>query len=130
MQKEVYTSAGYRLSLQIEQAEIDRAEKAVKSAYLDAIASGIDESTEEYKNALLSLSFLYLLQHSIYATRAGAKGVQIQSATTSTNLDVLRECVFDAHNALQALRDKVSNQDAKVNDICRIYFSTNYFKLL
>lgn len=129
MQKEVYTSAGYRLSLQIEQAEIDRAEKAVKSAYLDAIASGMDESTEEYKNALLALSFLYLLQHSIYATRAGAKGVQIQSATTQTNADVLRECTFDAHNALQALRNKVGNHDAKVNDICRIYFSTNYFNL-
>jgi hypothetical protein len=67
------------------------------------------------------------MQHSLYNTRSGAKAVNITSATTPSNEDVLRQCAWDCHQILQAIRESVGKTDVKVLDICRIYFSTNYF---
>lgn len=125
MTKEEYQNAGFRLSLQIEQADIDRAEKAVTDAYIAPITS--DFTTDVAKAAIMNFAFLYLLQHSIFATRAGAKTVQITSASAPTDDNILRQCTWDCHAALQALYNTVGNETAKVLDICRIYFKTNYF---
>lgn len=125
MTKQEYQDAGFHLSLQVEQADIDRAEQAVTDAYIAPITS--DFTTDMAKAAIMNFAFLYLLQHAIYATRAGAKAVNITSATTPTDDSILRQCAWDCHAALTALRDAVNNQSAEVFDICRIYFTTNYF---
>lgn len=130
MTKQEYQNAGFRLSLQTEQADIDRAEKAVKAAYCKPIAPDMDTTKDEYRSAVMNLAFLWLLQHSIFGTRSGAKGVQITSAITPTNADILRECAWDCHFALQVLKSLANTPDgARVTDICRIYFSTNYFAM-
>ena len=128
MTKQEYQDAGFRLSLQVEQVDIDRAEREVTEAYCKPIAPDMDTTQEEYRKAVMNLAFLWILQHSLFGTRSGAKGVQITSATTPTNADVLRECAWDCHSALQVLRHMANTpEDVRVRDICRIYFSTNFF---
>lgn len=128
MTKQEYQDAGFRLSLQVEQVDIDRAEREVTEAYCKPIAPDMDTTKEAYRNAVMNLAFLWLLQHSLFGTRSGAKGVQITSATTPTNADVLRECAWDCHSSLQVLRHVANTpEDVRVRDICRIYFSTNFF---
>lgn len=125
MTKQEYQDAGFRLSLQTEQADIDRAERLVTDAYIKPITS--DLTTELAKSAIMNFAFLWLLQHSLYGTRSGAKAVNITSAITPSNEDILRQCAWDCHQSLQALREGENKDSAKVIDICRIYFSTNYF---
>ena len=128
MTKQEYQEAGFRLSLQVEQADIDRAEREVTEAYCKPLAPDMDTTQEEYRKAVMNLSFLWLLQHSLFGTRSGAKGVQITSASTPTSADVLRECAWDCHSALQVLRHVANTpEEVRVRDICRIYFSTNFF---
>ena len=130
MTKQEYQDAGFRLSLQVEQVDIDRAEREVSEAYCKMIAPELDTDNISYRNAVMNLAFLWLLQHSIFGTRSGAKGVQITSATTPTNADILRECAWDCHLALQVLKSLANTpDDVRVTDICRIYFSTNFFAM-
>lgn len=130
MTKQEYQDAGFRLSLRTEQADIDRAEKAVKDAYCKPIAPDMDTTQEAYRSAVMNLAFLWLLQHSLFGTRSGAKGVQVTSAITPTDEEILRECAWDCHLALQVLKTAANTpDDVRVTDICRIYFSTNYFAM-
>lgn len=130
MTKQEYQDAGFRLSLQVEQVDIDRAEREVTEAYCKPIAPSMDTTKEGYRNAVMNLAFLWLLQHSLFGTRSGAKGVQVTSAITPTNADILRECAWDCHLALQSLKTLANTPDGvRVTDICRIYFSTNYFAM-
>lgn len=127
MTKQEYQNKGFRLSLQVEQADIDRAEKAVTDAYIAPLTD--DRTSELVVSAIMNFAFLWLMQHSLYNTRSGAKSVNITSATTPSNEDVLRQCAWDCHQSLQALREDVGKTDVKVLDICRIYFSTNFFAM-
>ena len=130
MTKQEYQNAGFRLSLQVEQVDIDRAEREVTEAYCKPIAPDMGTTREAYRSAVMNLAFLWLLQHSLFGTRSGAKGVQITSATTPTNADILRECAWDCHLALQVLKAEAdADEKAEVTDICRIYFSTNFFAM-
>ena len=130
MTKQEYQDAGFRLSLQVEQVDIDRAEREVTEAYCKPIAPDMDTTREVYRKAVMNLAFLWLLQHSIFGTRSGAKGVQITSATLPTNADILRECAWDCHLALQSLKTAANTPEGvRVTDICRIYFSTNFFAM-
>lgn len=123
MTKQEYQNAGFRLSLQVEQADVDRAEDIVTRAYIAPLTD--DTEGELVKNAVMNFSFLWLLQHSLYVTRSGAKGVNITSAITPSTDDMLRQCAWDCHVALQALREALGKESVKVQDVCRIYFSTN-----
>ena len=127
MTKQEYQDKGFRLSLQVEQADIDRAEKAVTDAYIAPLTD--DRTGELIVSAIMNFAFLWLMQHSLYNTRSGAKSVNITSSTTPSNDDVLRQCAWDCHQSLQALREEVGKADVKVFDICRIYFTTNYFSI-
>lgn len=130
MTKQEYQEAGFRLSLQVEQADIDRAEREVTEAYCKPLAPELNTTSVAYRNAVMNLAFLWLLQHSLFGTRSGAKGVQITSASTPTSADVLRECAWDCHSALQVLRHIADTPEKiRVQDICRIYFSTNFFAM-
>jgi hypothetical protein len=127
MTKQEYQERGFRLSLQIEQEDIDRAEKAVTDAYIAPLTD--DRTGELVISSIMNFAFLWLMQHSLYNTRSGAKSVNITSATTPSNEDVLRQCALDCHQCLQALREALGKNDVKVLDICRIYFTTNYLGL-
>ena len=132
MTKDWYIQHGFKMSGQIDQAEIDRAEADVKKAYVDPIVNGATVPTamrETYENAIGNLAFLLLLQRSTFVTRAGAKIKTGYNSQNAGDWEQLQDAAMTCHVALEALRNAFGTKDAKVTDICKIYFKTNFISL-
>lgn len=128
MTAQEYNALGYPVSLHIEQPIIDRAEADVHAAYIEPIAGTTHDSEQVVKDALAALSFLLMTQRNVFVTRSGAKektnansrnadawaGLQEQANTCAMRIDILREQPW-------------ANKRAGMNDICRIYFATNFY---
>lgn len=124
-----YKSHGFEVSLLTEQATIDRAEADVKAAYLEPIV-GANIDTPEAIDALANLTFLLLLQRTIFATRAGAKIKQTAQSQEAGEWQKISQQASVCHLKLQALRESEgANKTARVFDICKIYFSTNFYTI-
>ena len=131
-----YQEHGFRLSLQVQQAEIVRAENTVYRAYLaktygDKTPSEVEQVTSVdgwATNATLAecvanLAFLYLTQKNILATRSGGKVPNALSASTAGGWDNLAQSAKDCAYSLQ----RCNVADGDMDDICGIYFKSNYF---
>lgn len=131
-----YQEHGFRLSLQVQQAEIMRAENAVYGAYLaktygDKTQAEVEQVTSAdgwATNATLAecvanLAFLYLAQKSVLATRSGGKVPNALSATTAGGWDNLAQAASSCALSLQ----RCNVDDGNMDDICGIYFKSNYF---
>lgn len=126
-----YREAGYKVSAQIEEAEIVRAEKDVLQAYILPILPNADPATDEVvRSAVMAFAFLLLLQRSIFATRSGAKEKTTPQSQTADLWNLLAQMASTCHLKLDAVRQKTgADMKAEVQDICGIYFSTHYFGL-
>ncbi len=128
MTKEWYRQNGYELSTLIDDATITRAERDVTDAYITPIvgAATVDETIVE--RAVGNLAFLLILQRTIFATRAGAKTKTGYNSQDADAWAKLQQEATACDLALQVLRHQDGvNADARVNDICKIYFKTNFF---
>lgn len=122
-----YKENGYEISTLISQATIDRAEADIKAAYLAPIV-GDKYDTPEAVDALANLTFLLLLQRTIFATRAGAKIKTTLTSQEAGEWQKISQQASVCHAHLQALRaTSGANAGGKILDICKIYFSTNFF---
>ena len=123
-----YRAAGYALSTLIEQAVVTRAENDVLAAYILPLIGHVpteeEKAAEPLKSAFMGLSFLLIQQRSTTATRAGAKSKLSEQSTTPTYDDILRQ---NAPNVVRALRELDEDAHKKCSDICRVFFTTNYF---
>lgn len=117
------------MSSQIDQAEINRAEADVIKAYVDPIVNGATVPTATRENAIGNLAFLLLLQRSTFVTRAGAKIKTGYNSQSAGDWDQLQDAAMSCHAALVELRNAAGARDAKVVDICKIYFKTNFISL-
>lgn len=140
MTRSDYIEAGYRLSMHVDERLISRAEGAVEAAYTTPIGgSGYAEDCAEWRECVMACAYLWLLQHNVVATAAGAKSVNVTSAESVSDYEVLRQAATDAAAAIAVFRAKVAADYAtdgtrpdgsgNVTDICRIFFETNYFGL-
>lgn len=131
MTKQWYLEQGYKLSAQIEEAEIARAEADVTAAYVAPIVgTSKNVPVEMVQKAVGNLAFLLLLQRSIFATRAGAKVAAGYNSQSANAWDVLQQEASACHLALETLRKQPgTNANAEVCDICKIYFKTNFISL-
>lgn len=131
MTKQWYLEQGYKLSAQIEEAEIARAEADVTAAYVAPIVgTSKNVQVEMVQKAVGNLAFLLLLQRSIFATRAGAKVAAGYNSQSANAWDVLQQEASACHLALETLRKQPgTNANAEVCDICKIYFKTNFISL-
>lgn len=129
MTKDWYIQHGFKMSSQIDQAEIVRAEKDVIKAYIDPIVNGATVQTEMRENAIGNLAFLLLLQRSTFVTRAGAKFKTGYNSQNAGDWEQLQDAAMTCHVALEALRNAAGAKNAKVTDICKIYFKTNFISL-
>lgn len=126
MTAQEYRAAGYEVSMQIDTAVIQRAENEVRAAYIAPITSKGDD-VAEVKQAVMSLAFLRMCQQRFFATRSGGKTKTNEFGQDFDAWAKVQEMagVCDMHiKAVRALDG--SKQDAKVADICRIYFKTNW----
>lgn len=132
MNKDWYIQHGFKMSSQIDANEIDRAERDVLNAYISPIenAGSASASTETRENAIGNLAFLLLLQRSTFATRAGAKLKTGYNSQGASDWDQLQDAATSCHLALEKLRAETkAGKDAKVVDICKIYFKTNFISM-
>lgn len=124
-----YRDAGYAVSTLIEQAAINRAEQDVINAYIVPLLGRIPTAEEitntpALQSVIMACSFLLLMQRVAVATRAGGKEKQTNQSLNPTNADLLQQNAADCANKLRALNNGVM---ADVDDICGIFFVSNYF---
>lgn len=131
MTKQWYLEQGYKLSAQIEEAEIARAEADVAAAYVAPIVgTAANVPADMVQKTVGNLAFLLLLQRSIFATRAGAKVAAGYNSQSASAWDVLQQEASACHLALETLRKQPGvNANAEVCDICKIYFKTNFISM-
>jgi hypothetical protein len=130
MTKQWYLEQGYKLSAQIEESEIARAEADVTAAYVTPIVGTVKVPDDIVQKAVGNLAFLLLLQRSIFATRAGAKVASGYNSQSASAWDVLQQEANACHLSLETLRKQPgANAEAEVCDICKIYFKTNFISL-
>lgn len=130
MTKQWYIAHGYKLSAQIEESEIARAEHDVILAYVSPIVGEATIQADVREAAVGNLAFLLLLQRSVFATRAGAKVKTGYNSADASAWDILQQEAASCHLQLETLRQQEgANADAEVTDICKIYFKTNFLNL-
>lgn len=137
-----YQDHGYRLSLQVQQAEITRAEYVVYGAYLSPLYGNKTLAEVEHVTSadgwatdatlagcVADLAFLYLMQKNVLATRSGGKVPNALSATSASGWDMLaqaaKECDLALQRCIAAIGDKTAAE--RMDDVCGIYFKTNFF---
>ena len=127
MTKQWYQEHGFEMSSLISEAAISRAETDVTDAYITPIVGSAEVSTDVVQRATGCLAFLLILQRTIFATRAGAK---VKTGYNSVEADAwakLQQEATACHLALETLKTQPGvDREAKVTDICKIYFSTNF----
>lgn len=123
-----YKSRGYAVSMQIEQAAIDRAEADVIAAYLDPVGSRNEDNQREYDEALMTLASTLILQRSIVATRAGAKEKTTAQSVSAEryNIQVQQVAACQFRLSQFARKCNVDKPWRLVTDICHIYWKSFY----
>lgn len=126
MNAQDYNAAGYRLSMQVTQSDIDRAEGDVIKAYIGKLTV-YSSSDNNQKAAIMQLAFILLLQRSAVVTRAGGKVKETPSLSTEGH-----PSQSDVDNADRLLRKVQTFQGLPsklVDDICGIYYRNKYIGL-
>lgn len=128
MTKEWYKAHGYNMSINIDQSAIDRAEADVMAAYVRPILPDADpEGDDEVAHCVANLCYLLVMQRNIFITRSGAKEKTTSNSMSPDSMRMLEECAMVAAMSIKQLREmEGAVAGAKVTDICKIYFTTNF----
>lgn len=127
MTAQEYIAKGFRISGQVLQTEIDRAEREVVEAYIAKVAPSYSLTDADVKEAVMQLAVILLLQRHAVATRSGGKNKQSPNLSTDGWPNQ-----GDVENADRLLRkvQTVSGLTSKlVDDIAGIYFRTQFVSL-
>lgn len=127
MTAQEYIAKGFRISGQVLQTEIDRAEREVVEAYIAKVAPSYSLTDADVKEAVMQLAVILLLQRHAVATRSGGKNKQSPNLSTDGWPNQ-----GDVENADRLLRkvQTVSGLPSKlVDDIAGIYFRTQFVSL-
>lgn len=126
MTAQEYRARGYEVSLQLEQAVIDRAEREVAAAYIAPITDkGTDN--DDVKEAVFALAYLRMTQQRFFATRSGGKtktndfGQDYDQWAKVAEWGAVCDMWLTKVRAIDGAK-----KDAQVTDICRIYYKTNW----
>ena len=129
MTKEYYMQRGYRVSVNTDQALIDRAERDVYEAYIAPILPSSTMDDDDVAAALMELAYVRMCAISnAVVTKSGAK-----EKTSASSVSADYESISAVHRPvckmrIEALRLMPSAiKDAKVNDILKLYYKTNFF---
>lgn len=117
-------NAGYKVGLQVADADVTRAETLVVQNYITPITLGNSLTTLTVKNAVRQLVFIALCGDNTYATRSGGETKMspnlsergYASQTDFETADFLLRQVQTLQGAVQGRLDGI------VNDVLHIYF--------
>lgn len=127
MNAEQYRQAGYRVSMQVSQAEISRAEADVTEAYIAKVMPTYSTTDTDVKAAIMQLAFILLLQRTAVATRSGGKDKTAPSL--SENGYPSTSDLENADRLLRKIQTEAGVTSNLVDDICGIYFRTRFIAL-
>lgn len=129
MTKDQYKAMGYAVSVNIDQAIIDRAEADVIAAYVSPILPDVNvEERQDVQRCIADLAYLLVLQRTLKVTRGGTKEKTSPSSNNAGEWSALSEQAHTAAMAIDMLRKMEGAVcGAKVSDICKINFKTNFF---
>lgn len=127
MTAQEYIAKGFRVSGQVLQTEIDRAEREVVEAYIAKVAPAYSLTDTAVKEAVMQLAVILLLQRHAVATRSGGKNKQ--SPNLSTDGWPNQGDVDNADRLLRKVQTVSGLTSKLVDDIAGIYFRTQFVSL-
>lgn len=127
MTAQEYIAKGFRISGQVLQAEIDRAEREVVEAYIAKVAPAYSLTDADVKEAVMQLAVILLLQRHAVATRSGGKNKQ--SPNLSSDGWPNQGDVENADRLLRKVQTENGLTSKLVDDIAGIYFRTQFVSL-
>ena len=127
MTAQEYIAKGFRVSGQVLQAEIDRAEREVVAAYIAKVAPAYSLTDADVKEAVMQLAVILLLQRHAVATRSGGKNKQ--SPNLSTDGWPNQGDVENADRLLRKVQTEKGLTSKLVDDIAGIYYRTQFVSL-
>ena len=127
MTAQEYIAKGFRISGQVLQTEIDRAEREVKEAYIAKVAPDYTDTDTAVKEAVMQLAVILLLQRHAVATRSGGKNKQ--SPNLSSDGWPNQGDVENADRLLRKVQTEKGLTSKLVDDIAGIYFRTQFVSL-
>ena len=119
-----YQQAGYRVSLQVTQAEIDLAEADVTAAYIAKVAPTYSLTDTDVKAAVMQLAAILLLNRHAVATRSGGKTKD--TPQQSTNAYASQGDVDNADRLLRKVQTVAGLPSKLVDDIAGIYYRNTF----
>lgn len=122
-----YKAEGYRVSCQVSQQEIDRAEKEVTEAYIAKVAPSFDSTDADVKAAVMQLAVILLLNRHAVATRSGGKTKE--SPQLSQNAYASQGDVENADRLLRKVQTVDGFPSKLVDDIACIYYRNVFLGL-
>lgn len=127
MTAQEYIAKGFRVSGQVLQTEIDRAEREVVAAYIAKVAPAYSLTDADVKEAVMQLAVILLLQRHAVATRSGGKNKQ--SPNLSSDGWPNQGDVENADRLLRKVQTEKGITSKLVDDIAGIYFRTQFVSL-
>lgn len=127
MNAEQYRQAGYRVSMQVSQAEISRAEADVTEAYIAKVAPSNSTTDADVKAAVMQLAFILLLQRTAVATRSG--GREKTAPSLSEDGYPGASDLENADRLLRKVQTETGLASTLVDDICGIYYRNKFIAL-
>ena len=127
-----YRSAGFKLSANVSQTEIDNAERLTAAAYIEPIKG--NSELQPSNDLAMSLAFLCLLRQSVFATRAGAKIKTTAVSSTADEAQSVSTLCTTCGLLLSEFRKTAENVEgakanAVINDINKIYFRSSFLDI-
>lgn len=133
MTKQDYINAGFRISAQVDDKELQRAESEVIMAYIAKVSTvgilpnGLYVTTPEQGKAIMQLVYILLLQRTAVVTRAGGKtklSPSLSEAGYPSQSDL-----ENADRLLRAIQTVDGLLSTLVDDICQIYYRNKFIGL-
>ena len=124
MTAEQYRAAGYRVSLQVTQTEIERAEADVTAAYIAKVAPTFSATDTDVVAAVMQLAAILLLNRHAVATRSGGKTKD--TPQQSTNAYASQGDVDNADRLLRKVQTVAGLPSKLVDDIAGIYYRNTF----
>lgn len=127
MTVEEYKAAGFRVSAQVSQQEIDRAEREVSEAYIAKVNPSASATDADVKAAVMQLAVILLLNRHAVATRSGGKTKE--SPQLSQNAYASQEDLENADRLLRKVQTVDGFPSKMVDDIACIYYRNVFLGL-
>lgn len=125
-----YRDFGLNVSANVSAQVLTSAEALVERCYLKPLRGVKPTDYELEQTCIMCLAFLYVLESSnTFATRAGAKGTAITASTQASGADMLNAVAARCRSELELVASEYGADVRKCDDVCQIYFSTNYLTL-